>query len=181
MTFFTADLHLGHKNIIEFCNRPFKDVEHMNKRLIANINERCKPTDTLYHLGDFAFTSGQQGTPINPQQYEEMINCKVIHIMGNHDKNNSLRRSIRYAELHAGGYRLCLQHKPPEILRCFPGATEQNEVYLVGHVHQLWTRITIKGRLVINMGTDVWDYYPKSLPEIIKHIQHSEEIYNGIV
>jgi len=38
-TWFTADLHLGHRNIIEYCNRPFADVDEMNRALIANWNQ----------------------------------------------------------------------------------------------------------------------------------------------
>lgn len=26
-TWFTADLHLGHRNIIDYCDRPFADVD----------------------------------------------------------------------------------------------------------------------------------------------------------
>jgi hypothetical protein len=32
---FTADLHLGHRNIVDYCNRPFRDVEAMNDALMA--------------------------------------------------------------------------------------------------------------------------------------------------
>ena len=28
--FFTSNTHFNHANIIRFCNRPFKDVSHMN-------------------------------------------------------------------------------------------------------------------------------------------------------
>ena len=36
MIYFTADLHLNHEKIIEFCDRPYKNAEHMNDRLIAH-------------------------------------------------------------------------------------------------------------------------------------------------
>lgn len=38
MIFFTSDLHLGHKGIIEFCNRPFRDTADMQNILIRNYN-----------------------------------------------------------------------------------------------------------------------------------------------
>jgi calcineurin-like phosphoesterase family protein len=52
--FFIADTHLGHKNIIKYCNRPFRLVAHMDDTIIDNINEVVKSNDILYHLGDFA-------------------------------------------------------------------------------------------------------------------------------
>ena len=36
--FFTADTHFNHANIIEYCSRPFKDVNHMNWAMIENWN-----------------------------------------------------------------------------------------------------------------------------------------------
>jgi len=51
MIYFTADDHLGHKNIIRFCDRPFHNVHNMNKLLIQNWNEVVSHNDTVFVLG----------------------------------------------------------------------------------------------------------------------------------
>lgn len=33
-TWFTADLHLGHRNIATYCARPFDDADQMNAELV---------------------------------------------------------------------------------------------------------------------------------------------------
>lgn len=38
-TWFTSDWHIGHKNILRFCDRPFKDLEAMQETLVRNFNE----------------------------------------------------------------------------------------------------------------------------------------------
>ena len=55
MIYFTADLHLGHPAAIKFGNRPFENVEEMDKTLISNFNSIVKPNDTVYILGDIAY------------------------------------------------------------------------------------------------------------------------------
>jgi hypothetical protein len=35
MTFFTSDQHLGHRNIIRLCSRPFASIEEMDETLIS--------------------------------------------------------------------------------------------------------------------------------------------------
>ena len=52
---FTVDTHFGHSNIIELTHRPFSSVQEMDRRLIANINDRVSARDSLYILGDFSF------------------------------------------------------------------------------------------------------------------------------
>lgn len=55
MIFFAADFHLSHKNILKYCNRPFKNIEDMNKTILQNIEESIRPKDILYFLGDLRF------------------------------------------------------------------------------------------------------------------------------
>jgi len=157
--------------IMDYTNRPFSTVEKMNAALINSINSRCGPQDTLYHIGDFAFKGGHQGGTESAIYFEQQLVPKVVHVLGNHDRNNSLKNSIRYAEIWFGNRRWCLQHHPPEPdqLRTFPAEAGENEVYLVGHVHEHWTYKWIKDRLVINVGTDVWKYNPINTSELVTY------------
>jgi calcineurin-like phosphoesterase family protein len=79
--FFTADLHLGHRNIIGYCNRPFSTGEEMDAKIISSINETVGQNDILYIIGDFCHKGGIA------LAYRERIICKNVHIiLGNHDE-----------------------------------------------------------------------------------------------
>jgi calcineurin-like phosphoesterase family protein len=61
---FTSDWHIGHGNIIKFCQRPFavdkdnptkEEVLAMGETLIANHNAIVKPGQEFHDLGDFAY------------------------------------------------------------------------------------------------------------------------------
>lgn len=83
MIYFTSDMHLGHVAIIHMCNRPFKNVEEMNKVLIRNFNSMVHKNDTVYLLGDVTHR-------VSLDEANELIsklNGHKILICGNHDKN----------------------------------------------------------------------------------------------
>jgi len=50
---FTADNHFFHENIIKFCERPFKNVEDMNQKLIQNWNAVVTKDSDVIIAGDF--------------------------------------------------------------------------------------------------------------------------------
>ena len=78
--FIISDTHFGHANIIKYCNRPFADVEQMDKALIKNWNSVVSNSDMVIHLGDVGLGNKQYVKNILSQ-----LNGRKILIKGNHD------------------------------------------------------------------------------------------------
>lgn len=168
--FFTADSHLNHFNIVKYCKRPFKTLEEMNTTIIRNWNSRVKPEDIVFHVGDFCFKNspgGKQGegVPMKASELESKLNGKIIHIRGNHDKNNSTKTIIESLIIYYGRKSINLVHNPERInIHC--------DINFVGHIHNNWEikRIVKMEAFtdVINVGVDVWNFTPVTYEEINK-------------
>lgn len=85
MIWFTADLHLGHANIMKYCHRPFSSVEEMDHAIMRNMKASIKPGDSLYFLGDLAFKYETAQAFL-----EGLCNIDIIFIQGNHDSREVL-------------------------------------------------------------------------------------------
>ena len=79
---FTSDTHFGHENIIKYCNRPFANAQEMDEILVSRWNERVKPSDHIYHLGDVTMARNSQGRGL---EILARLNGHKRLIMGNHD------------------------------------------------------------------------------------------------
>lgn len=91
----TSDHHFGHKQIIEYCNRPFDSVDEMNNVMIRRWNDTVKKNDVVYHLGDFAL-----GSKKFKEDTLHKLNGKKILVRGNHDKTIAHCLSIGFDEVH---------------------------------------------------------------------------------
>lgn len=157
MIYFTSDLHFGHKNIINYCNRPFSSVEEMNEKLIENWNSVVKPNDIVYNLGDFSFHS-------DPRQFTERLNGEHHLILGNHDRIGQLNRcnfaSIKhYNEIKIDGIKIVLFHYPMISWNgSFHGSWQ-----LYGHCHGT-NKIILDNSM--DVGVDCNNYLPISFDEI---------------
>lgn len=54
MRYFSSDWHINHRNVINYCKRPFILVEDMNIALIQYLNDTLKPGDEMFFVGDLA-------------------------------------------------------------------------------------------------------------------------------
>lgn len=168
----TADYHFGHTNIIKYCNRPFKTAEEMNETIIRKHNERVKPDDTVFFLGDFIFKGGVEGGTNHYSYFLKRLNGHFVFIKGNHDKNNSLNAIISGAYIHYGGKDMYMCHDPEK-------ADPNMAINLCGHIHTLYKtkRINVKS-LVVNCGVDMWGFYPISFEQIHKAITKFKSTYD---
>ena len=82
MFWFTADEHYAHRNIIEYCNRPFSSIKEMDKTLIENHNKVVMKNDTTIHAGDFTLLKNEIYIY---QNFINQLNGKHIFLCGSHD------------------------------------------------------------------------------------------------
>ena len=160
---FTADQHFGHKNILEYCERPFTSVEEMDEGLIKQWNKVVNKDDLVYVLGDLCFKASHW-RKIAPQ-----LNGQIVLIRGNHD---AIKSYITSAILEFGGETFLACHEPPS---CVP---ENVTAVLCGHVHDEWKHKIIDGCPVINVGVDVHNYAPitaKRLLKILREVRNNEK------
>ena len=80
MTFYTADLHLGHANIIRHCGRPFSSAGEMDEALIRNWNRVVGEEDLVCILGDLICYSKRR-----PEEYLARLRGRKLLVVGNHD------------------------------------------------------------------------------------------------
>ena len=88
--FFTSDTHFNHKNIIEFCNRPFQDDFYMNESLINNWNKVVPKDGVVFHAGDFAMTARIDYI----KGLVSRLNGRIYLVLGNHDYQNRFDRQV---------------------------------------------------------------------------------------
>lgn len=178
-TWFTADWHFGHANIIRYCRRPFPDVDSMDSGLVDAFNDRVAKTDFVWVLGDVA-------VPVSRLWLVGQMHGEKHLIPGNHDA--VWRGSRRWSEARVQTYldagfarvvdkpdpivigeqRVELSHLPHE------GDSGERERFgrwrpfdggawlLCGHAHHKWRQ----HRRQINVGVDAWAGQPVNVDQV---------------
>lgn len=158
-TFFTADTHFDHLNIIKYSKRPFATAEEMNATLIANWNKIVAPTDTVYHLGDFAVGGGPAGP------YRRQLNGKIHLVIGNHEK-----RALAEAGLFESiDWMMEVKIESQMIVLCHYAMKTWNmshkgSWHCFGHSHG--TLPDDPNALSADVGVDCWNYAPVSMAQL---------------
>lgn len=81
--FFSSDHHFFHEKIIKYCDRPFRDADHMNEVMLSKINDLVAPDDSLILVGDLSAGLGTRHEEL--KSIIGRMHGKKIMIRGNHD------------------------------------------------------------------------------------------------
>jgi calcineurin-like phosphoesterase family protein len=101
-TFLVSDTHFGHAGVCRFTHpddatqklRPWDDPDEMDEAMIQRWNERVRPSDKVYHLGDVV---------INRKALKTLhrLNGDKVLIRGNHDIFRDDEYRVYFRELRA--------------------------------------------------------------------------------
>ena len=87
--FLVSDTHFGHTGVCRFTRndgvtklRPWTDPDEMDEFMVAAWNERVRPNDKVYHLGDVLFGMDK---PAWLDANFNRLNGKKRLVVGNHD------------------------------------------------------------------------------------------------
>ena len=112
--FLVSDTHFGHAGVCRFTHentgvkiRPWTDPDEMDEAMVKLWNDRVKPTDKVYHLGDVV---------INRKSLKIMsrLNGDKVLIRGNHDifKDEDYRQYFRELRAYHVMNGMILSHIP---------------------------------------------------------------------
>ena len=172
-TFFIADTHFGHDNICTFKRadgsplRPFFSAQEMDEEMIKRWNERVRPKDTVYHLGDVLINKKHFGTLAR-------LNGDKVLIKGNHDIFDVSKYLEYFRDIRA--YHILndmiLSHIP-----IHPASLDRFKTNIHGHLHS--TRVlTETGNIhkdYFCVSVEHTDYTPMSLEDVRKSVINQGE------
>jgi calcineurin-like phosphoesterase family protein len=130
--FLVSDTHFGHAGVCRFVRndgvtklRPWDDPAEMDEEMIRRWNERVRPNDKIYHLGDVVINRRSLATLAR-------LNGDKVLIRGNHDifRDDEYRKYFRELRAYHVMNGMILSHIPvhPESLGRFG-------VNIHGHTH----------------------------------------------
>jgi calcineurin-like phosphoesterase family protein len=112
--FLISDTHFGHLGVCKFTRsdgvtklRPWDSPEEMDEAMIKSWNERVKPTDKIYHLGDVVINRRALSTLAR-------LNGDKVLIRGNHDifRDDEYREYFRELRSYHVMNGMILSHIP---------------------------------------------------------------------
>ena len=174
--FLVSDTHFGHAGVCRFVRndgvtklRPWDTAEEMDEFMVKAWNERVKPTDKVYHLGDVVINRKALGIM-------RRLNGDKVLIRGNHDifKDTDYREHFRELRAYHVMNGMILSHIPihSESLGRFGvnihGHTHANRVMMPGFNGKITDIVDVRYHCVCVEQTD---FAPILFEDVVKRIE----------
>lgn len=167
MTWFTADTHFGHTNVLRFDNAPFSNIRDRDEAILARHNAVVGVNDDVWHLGDVAWSEWKL------HWYLDNAKGRIHLIRGNHDDRIAWP-SDRFASkdeakyIKVDGVPIYLSHYGCRVWR----NSHHGSFHLYGHSHG---NLPPLGRSM-DVGVACNDYRPLSLDDILSLLEQEPVI-----
>ncbi len=173
MTYLISDLHFDHENVIEYCNRPFADVEDMNQTLLTNWNRVVSEDDEVIFGGDLTIS----GSVSAFLEWIDQLQGEIIFLVGNHDdvvfRNLDRVHIYDHYQLQYGDYEFYCTHRPEDIPRNWSGWG------IHGHHHnnhlEEFPFLDPKSRRV-NISVEVLSYEPIHIETLVQYLEQGTRL-----
>ena len=174
--FLVSDTHFGHTGVCRFTRndgvtklRPWDNADEMDEAMVKAWNERVRPTDKVYHLGDVVINRRALGIM-------RRLNGDKVLIRGNHDifKDDDYREHFRELRAYHVMNGMILSHIPihSESLGRFGtnihGHLHANRVMLPGFNGKITDIVDVRYHCVCVEQTD---FAPILFEDVIKRIE----------
>ena len=174
--FLVSDTHFGHTGVCRFTRndgvtklRPWDNADEMDEALVKAWNERVRPTDKVYHLGDVVINRRALGIM-------RRLNGDKVLIRGNHDifKDDDYREHFRELRAYHVMNGMILSHIPihSESLGRFGtnihGHLHANRVMLPGFNGKITDIVDVRYHCVCVEHTD---FAPILFEDVIQRIE----------
>ena len=174
--FLVSDTHFGHAGVCRFVRndgvtklRPWDTAEEMDEFMVKAWNERVRPTDKVYHLGDVVINRKALGIM-------RRLNGDKVLIRGNHDifKDTDYREHFRELRAYHVMNGMILSHIPihSESLSRFGvnihGHLHANRVMLPGFNGKITDIVDVRYHCVCVEQTD---FAPILFEDVVKKIE----------
>lgn len=188
---FTSDLHMFHKNVIKYSNRPFQDMLGMNEAIRDRHNSIFDKDAIVFNLGDALLVpriEGERDTdPRLLKQAEDLIqtfNGKIHYLPGNHESQIDIIR--KHWKVVPQIYEVQIEDEDTEkgkqsIVMCHYAFRVWSESHhgswhVYGHSHAGLKNDfgdlmqDYEFTLSMDVGVDTNNYYPYTYEDIKKHM-----------
>ena len=144
--FLVSDTHFGHHGVCNFTRkdgvtklRPWDNPDEMDEHMVKVWNERVRPNDKVYHLGDVVINRKSLGIM-------SRLNGDKVLIRGNHDifRDDEYRQYFRELRAYHVMNGMILSHIP-----LHPDSLSRFGTNIHGHLHEKRVR-KIRG---VNVAT----------------------------